>query len=116
MTSTGILLQKYHFLFELNPKHPVYQGHFPGNPVVPGVCQVQIIHELLSDITGSPMRLLSADNIKYLALMVPASDTLLHCDLVVKHLDEGQIAANASLYAKDKVFIKFKGIFIADGH
>ena len=26
---------------ELNPGHVLYQGHFPGQPVVPGVCTLQ---------------------------------------------------------------------------
>ena len=30
---------------KLNPEHPVYQGHFPGHPVVPGVCLLQLIKE-----------------------------------------------------------------------
>lgn len=28
---------------ELNPGHALYQGHFPGQPVVPGVCTLQMI-------------------------------------------------------------------------
>ena len=30
---------------KLNPGHPVYQGHFPEHPVVPGVCLLQLIKE-----------------------------------------------------------------------
>ena len=32
----------------LNPAHEIFKGHFPGNPVMPGVCTVQIVKELLS--------------------------------------------------------------------
>ena len=35
---------------KLNPGHPVYQGHFPGHPVVPGVCLLQLIKECVEDI------------------------------------------------------------------
>lgn len=31
---------------ELNPGHVLYQGHFPGQPVVPGVCTLQIIKKV----------------------------------------------------------------------
>ena len=27
---------------ELNPGHVLYQGHFPGQPVVPGVCTLEL--------------------------------------------------------------------------
>ena len=35
---------------ELNPGHVLYQGHFPGQPVVPGVCTLQIIKESAEQI------------------------------------------------------------------
>ena len=31
---------------QLHPEHEIYQAHFPGNPITPGVCQVQIVAEL----------------------------------------------------------------------
>jgi len=30
-----------------NPEHFIYKAHFPGNPVTPGVCLVQIATEIL---------------------------------------------------------------------
>ena len=38
---------------KLNPGHPVYQGHFPGHPVVPGVCLLQLIKECVEDSNTS---------------------------------------------------------------
>ena len=32
----------------LNPDHLIYKAHFPGQPVTPGVCILQMIRELLS--------------------------------------------------------------------
>ena len=29
------------FRVRLDAAHPVYAGHFPGNPVLPGVCTLQ---------------------------------------------------------------------------
>ena len=31
----------------LNPDCEVYKGHFPGNPISPGVCGIQMIRECL---------------------------------------------------------------------
>ena len=32
---------------ELNASHQIFDGHFPNNPITPGVIQLQIVKELL---------------------------------------------------------------------
>lgn len=35
------------FVLRFHPEHPIYAAHFPGQPLTPGVCFVQIAFELL---------------------------------------------------------------------
>jgi 3-hydroxyacyl-[acyl-carrier-protein] dehydratase len=37
-------------LIEINAEHNIFEGHFPGQPVVPGVCQMQMIKEILEQV------------------------------------------------------------------
>ena len=37
----------------LNPQHAIYSGHFPQQPVVPGVCMLQIIKRVHRENTTS---------------------------------------------------------------
>ena len=57
-----------------NPTHPVYQAHFPGNPITPGACLLQTAGALMQQKMGRPLFLKSSKNIKYLSLLVPAED------------------------------------------
>ena len=111
ISQAGVQSERYRFTLELNPAHPVYEGHFPGNPVVPGVCQVQMISELVSVIKGSALRLMDADNVKFLSLMVPEKNRVIDADILVKTSENGEISANATLREGEIVFIKFKGLF-----
>jgi 3-hydroxyacyl-[acyl-carrier-protein] dehydratase len=111
LSQTGIPAERYRFALELNPAHPVYEGHFSGNPVVPGVCQIQMISELLSVIKGSALRLMHADNVKFLSLMVPDKNRIIDADIRVKTAENGDISANATLQGGEVIFIKFKGLF-----
>ena len=47
----------------------VYQGHFPGHPITPGVMMIEGVIEVLEKATSKKLRLRSAKNIKYLAMM-----------------------------------------------
>ncbi|WP_160138043.1 3-hydroxyacyl-ACP dehydratase [Chryseobacterium sp. c4a] len=55
----------------LNKDHDIFKGHFPGNPVTPGVCMMQIIKELTEEFTGSKLFLKSASNVKFMAIINP---------------------------------------------
>jgi 3-hydroxyacyl-[acyl-carrier-protein] dehydratase len=111
LSLSGVSIERYVFSMELNPDHPVYEGHFPGNPVVPGVCQLQMISELLSLIKGSAVRLIHSDNVKFLSVMVPNKNFIIDAEIRVKTLEDGEISANAILKEGEVVFIKFKGLF-----
>lgn len=41
LTETGA--NKHEATIDINPAHEVFKGHFPDNPVMPGVCMMQII-------------------------------------------------------------------------
>jgi len=111
ISQTGIPAERYLFTLELNTAHPVYEGHFSGNPVVPGVCQVQMISELVSVIKGSALQLIHADNVKFLSLMVPDKNRCIDADIRVRTSENGEITVNATLREGELVFIKFKGLF-----
>ena len=51
----------------LLPESTVYRGHFPGYPITPGVCMVQIALELI----GENVRLVAAKNIKFTSPVFP---------------------------------------------
>ncbi|MGM0409041.1 MAG: 3-hydroxyacyl-ACP dehydratase [Bacteroidota bacterium] len=101
-------------VIELNKNHKIYKGHFPGNPVVPGVCLTLLIKEVLENIEAKELRLVYADNIKFLAVVNPEINNILQIDLKIKHDDEQNIIkVNSVTHYNDKVFYKFKGNFRA---
>lgn len=94
----------------LDPMHPLFKGHFPGQPVLPGVVMVEIVKELLEIHIKKQTRLVKASDIKFLSLIIPEQDKLIQIVLKVSFL-EGQITANAQLLDNDDLLFKFKGTF-----
>ncbi len=41
------------FDIRLCPDCPIYQGHFPEQPVSPGVCNIQMLKELAEKVAGT---------------------------------------------------------------
>ncbi|UOU99609.1 hypothetical protein MUU74_06515 [Chryseobacterium daecheongense] len=74
----------------LNKDHDIFKGHFPGNPVTPGVCMMQIVKELTEEFTGSKLFLKSASNVKFMALINPVETPELKLQLDITE-NEGEI-------------------------
>ncbi|MGM9805775.1 MAG: hypothetical protein ACI3Z7_04985 [Candidatus Aphodosoma sp.] len=60
-------------LARFNQEHEIFKAHFPGNPVTPGVCQIQMVSEIISAHIGREAILTDAKNIKYLLPIDPIS-------------------------------------------
>lgn len=62
-------------LLKMNEEHPVYEGHFPGNPITPGVLSLRMIRECVSREMGRPLHYAAIKSCRYVALIRPG-DTL----------------------------------------
>lgn len=72
----------------LNKNHNIFKGHFPGNPVTPGVCMMQIVKELTEEFTGKKLFLKSASNVKFMAIINPFETPDLTLQLDIKESEE----------------------------
>lgn len=92
----------------LNPKHEIYSGHFPGNPVTPGVCLIQIIREIAEIIIGGSSTLTNISNVKFLTPVVPDSEKEFEIKLSILKKNESQFELNAQIFDTDVNYLKLQ--------
>ena len=59
------------YVIRLNPDHFIYEAHFPGEPVTPGVCILQLAQELLALEINEHLELKKIKNAKFTAVISP---------------------------------------------
>ena len=73
----------FNYTVELNPSCVIYQAHFPGEPITPGVCIVQIGKEVIEDLlleqssVSRRLEIIKAKNIKFLSVLSPNETPIL---------------------------------------
>jgi 3-hydroxyacyl-[acyl-carrier-protein] dehydratase len=95
----------------INAAHGIFEGHFPGNPILPGVCTVQIIKELAEHKLGRPTRLVRASNIKYLGFISPVAMPVVQFILRLEFPGDNTINCSASVSSGETALCSFKGMF-----
>lgn len=95
----------------LNAGHPIFAAHFPGNPIMPGVCQVQMIGELLADRVGRPLTLQEVVNLKFSAPISPVENPELTVGFAAVDDRDGSCKVKGEVAAPDGVKSKFSIIY-----
>ncbi|HET9053568.1 MAG TPA: hypothetical protein VFM90_05310 [Cyclobacteriaceae bacterium] len=93
----------------IDKNHQIFEGHFPGQPVVPGVCMLHLVKELLEQWAGKNLRIQSAANIKFLSIIDPAVNDRVHVSIQIEQLSTA-LKITASLFAGDVTFFKLKAV------
>lgn len=96
----------------INPAWPIYQAHFPGHPITPGVCIVQMVQELLSDLQGRPLMLSQAKTVKYVQLISPEEVTQLTVSFAkIEEQPDGAVKVQAQVSSGDTLYTKISATF-----
>lgn len=99
---------------ELNPGHALYQGHFPGQPVVPGVCTLQMIKESAEQIVNRPLQYVQIASSKFLSAINPLETPLLQLFIRLEETEEHLFKLQAEGICNGKEFIKLKATLMTN--
>ena len=94
----------------VNKRSEIFKGHFPGQPVVPGACMVQIVKDVLEMALSQTLRLKKAGQLKFMNIIVPG-DEQLKLSISYKNSDE-DIIISATLNNAEVICFKFMGSFV----
>jgi 3-hydroxyacyl-[acyl-carrier-protein] dehydratase len=97
---------------DINKDCEIFKGHFPGHPVVPGACMLQIVKEVLEEALEVSLRLKKADHLKFISMIDPGNTLSVALDIAYKIVEEGDIGVIAKLMSGEVVCFKFQGKFI----
>jgi len=115
-----ILLNDFYTLFQhdvapgsvkakisINRMHKIFEGHFPGLPIVPGVCMMQIIREVMEITSKKSLKIASADNMKFLSVINPDQNS--EVDVAITYTEDGgTFLVAATLFTGTVTFFKLK--------
>lgn len=89
------------YTIALESSCPIYSAHFPEMPITPGVCQIQMVKELLEDHVNKILVIQGMKNAKFVSVLTPSAKTVKVSISKVKQ-EDNQIKAQAVI-ADDEV-------------
>jgi 3-hydroxyacyl-[acyl-carrier-protein] dehydratase len=97
---------------ELNRDHDIFKGHFPGHPILPGVCTIQILKELLEIQLNRNLNLAKAGTIKYLSFIDPLKNCIINYEIQLNEMGSDRVSCSATIKFESIVFCSLKSEFV----
>jgi len=94
----------------INADSEIFHGHFPGQPVVPGACMLQLVKDVLESALGCSLQLKQAGHLKFISMISPRIEQTIQ--LYLTYMSAEDIAVVARLICGNTDCFKFQGTFI----
>jgi 3-hydroxyacyl-[acyl-carrier-protein] dehydratase len=94
---------KIEYTVRLDSEHFIYGYHFPGNPVTPGVCIIQMVKELVAENATCPLFLQKIVKVRYFKAINPVDNAVINISLNISEQDDSY-SISATVFSGDAVF------------
>ena len=108
VTSEGIVDGKQCYTISLDSSCFIFKAHFPGMPITPGVCIIQIAKELLERKLGRALEMKAAKNVKFLSVLSPEEQAFYtyRFDKTILSADGNEVKAQAVVLSESETKAK----------
>ncbi len=96
---------------ELNKEHSIFKGHFPDQPVLPGVSQIGIITDFLEQSLKLELNLINAKNVKFLKMIDPGKTATLSIETSILENSQDLIKISSQIKSNEGTCLKFKAVY-----
>lgn len=93
----------------INKNSEIFDGHFPGQPVVPGACMLQLVKDVLETALSCSLQLTKAGHLKFISMIDPRIEQT--AQLYITYTKDEFVHATAKLVCGNTDSFKFQGIF-----
>lgn len=95
---------RYHLA--LDPDHFIYQAHFPGQPITPGACLIQMAKELLEEHLSQALLIQHIKDVKFIATVSPIDTPhiIFNYQKISETDPQGEVKATVSIEDGEKVY------------
>ena len=98
---------------KLNGEHSIFKGHFPGHPVLPGVCMMEMITEILGEFFKQSFRISHIPIIKFLHMIDPNKNPVIQLEIKYQQ-ESSHISSSGKIYSGSEIFMKFQLALLPD--
>lgn len=89
----------------------IYTGHFPGHPVCPGVCNIQIVKECAERLVGKSLRIGYIRQCRLITLATPVICPELVVRIKLESVEAGYSIV-ATIVDAEHIYMEYKGNMI----
>ena len=95
---------------QVTPSMPWFQGHFPGQPILPGVALIALTHQLVLQALGEDWQLSRVSKVRFLDLVRPGASLELRVDL---HKQAEDLEAVFLIDQGEKLYARGRLVFVS---
>jgi len=103
---------KIDYTIELNAEHFIFAAHFPGNPITPGVCIIQIVKELIEEKLERELFLKKVNNVKFLNVINPLENKEVMFSISISSEGDEAHKVSAVVANENHQFAKLSMLFV----
>ena len=103
---------KIHASIKIDSNHSIFEGHFPNNPITPGVVEMEIVKEIVSEGIQKTLKMSKMSNCKFLAILNPLNSSEVNVKIDVLEQENNRIRISAQILDQQTVYLKISAEYI----